>query len=511
MALSNEDKVTALNELKDAISADSSFSEDQKKEYISKLQNIGSTINPPDEKGLLGTVGDLALRGLDYTAGLTRTAMAKTAAELSGVPEEKMPKEAWKKAFKGEAPSLRDWAKDTGATEGVQNALSSVGQAAMEHGLTGIGATLKNPSLGEGIVNTAATVGDIALDPTLYTGVGPAYAALKALSEAKKVKEIAGPVATGAGLLAKYATPTGVTKELGQAIYKIPFNKADVVSEAGGKARGAARGVETPSDILFNRGFSGTAEGAKDALANVVEEEGKAIKAAMKPFENVPVAYKQDLFNEISGEAIANAKNSGSKNTLRKTKLELDKFMQDLGVSDANISGGAPIKGKEIDGMRKSFATQAKNAGAYNMTKAAPNNPAKADIYNIAATKLRNIQKDIGGKAVETSLARQQTSILAQPILYAEAQKAINPGSIGAAMTAYGPGVGGVLSAKNLFATPVATAAGLALANKGNWGTLADVLAKSGTRFGQSQAEKGRLRSEQKLAPWAKLYSEEKK
>tara|TARA_R110002012_G_scaffold303533_1_gene505348 strand:+ start:4523 stop:5842 length:1320 start_codon:yes stop_codon:yes gene_type:complete len=174
-----------------------------------------------EEQGLGSQAFDMAMRGLDYAGGLTRTGVAELA-DLA-TDEDIVQEGDWQKALQGQAPGTSEFIERSGAEPGVGTAV-------------------------------AGFVGDVALDPTTYLSGG-----LTALGKVSKLKKLLNPVGAVADVAGNKMIRSGVAQ-------------IDEALELTGKGK--------LSDILIKHDIVGTNKQIKkklDKLSGVFSKERSAI------------------------------------------------------------------------------------------------------------------------------------------------------------------------------------------------------------------------------------------
>lgn len=163
--------------------------------------------NPTEEPGLGSQAFDMAMRGLDYAGGLTRTGVAELA--NLATDEDMVTQSDWEAALKGQAPSTSEHLDRHGMEDGIGRA-------------------------------TLGFVGDVALDPTTYMSGG-----LTALGKVSKLKKMLNPVGAAADVVGNKMIRSGVAQ-------------IDETLEMAGKGK--------LSDILIKENIVGTNKTIKKKL-----------------------------------------------------------------------------------------------------------------------------------------------------------------------------------------------------------------------------------------------------
>ena len=341
--LSPEEAVSALNEVHDELQASSELTPEQKQKVSDIVNKYKLSFTPPEDvRTFAQQTLDYGLRGADYLGGLARGGIESIGNVAMGNPEGAEPAMA---AFKGRAPSFAQWADTSGITQKAVDLGEEYGKKAQEAGYPGVASALRNPDFVKGVVNTAGIVGDVATDPLMYTGIGPIEAGLRALNEADKLKAI------------NWAAKLG-PRSVGEAIYKIPFKKAELAAEYMGRgAGGAAEGLPDVGQELFKEGKVG---GFKDLKKAVEEKAGEAITSASKKIEavrNVPSEVGGlEHFNKIEKEVLAHPAIAGDANKLAQAKQELSTLKKGILPEYTALED-------TLNGLSKDIASNQERAG----------------------------------------------------------------------------------------------------------------------------------------------------
>jgi hypothetical protein len=235
---------------------------EQKQKRIAEIENRLKELEAPPEESGPG-IGEMAMRGLNYTGGLGRALVAGALEPIVGKDLVSA-----KQALKGTVPSSAEIMEKAGIPN---KSLSDV--IPQMYSDTGEGLALEKG----GFLDPTArgTVGfglDIAADPATYLvpylkGAQVLGTASKAAKAARLGEILLNPIGESVGAVGK-----GVTKAGGE-LYKSAFEKAD-------RALATRYGKGSIADLLKARGFRGSMDKAVEAVKQINEEAGKGIAAA---------------------------------------------------------------------------------------------------------------------------------------------------------------------------------------------------------------------------------------